>query len=171
MNSPFFNHEQLELFINSIQDSVKIDDSQMFYALICAFLAHGNRKDKEGESYYKHPLNVAKNVKRKNEKLVALLHDVLEDSSITEENLQAMGFSDEVITAVKVLTRGKLQRYHSYLKQVGKNSLAKTVKLADIQDNLDPVRLEKLNAATQVRLKRKYEKAIKILDGISNEIV
>lgn len=168
MNSPFFNNEQLRLFEDSIQEYVKVNDQQMFNAIICAFLAHGNKKDKEGEPYYNHPINVARIVKEKNEKIVALLHDVLEDSSITEENLQSMGFSDEIIKAVKALTRGKLQSYYSYLEQVSKNPLAKIVKLADIQDNLNPARLDKLNIVTRTRLKNKYEKAIYILNNTSN---
>jgi len=165
MNSPFFNQEQLELFMDAIHEYVTVNDHQIFYAMICAFLAHGNKKDKEGAPYYIHPLSVAKNVKEKNEKIIALLHDVLEDSSITEGNLQSMGFSDEIITAVKALTRGKLQSYRSYLDQVCKNPLAKIVKLADIQDNIDPERLEKLDVITRARLKNKYEKAINILNN------
>lgn len=169
MNSPFFNQKQLELFMDSLQEYVKVNDQQMFYAMICAFLAHGNKKDKEGAPYYRHPLNVARYLKEKNEKIVAMLHDVLEDSSITEENLQAMGFSDEVITAVKALTRGKLQSYRSYLEQVCMNPLAKIVKLADIQDNINPDRLEKLDAVTRTRLKNKYEKAIDFLNSYPDE--
>lgn len=165
MNSPFFNPKQLKLFMDSLQGYVKVDDQQMFYAIICAFLAHGNKKDKEGAPYYRHILNVARNVKEKNEKIVAILHDVLEDSSITEENLRAMGFSDEIITAVKALTHCKFQSYRTYLTQVCKNPLAKVVKLADIQDNIDPDRLKKLDAVTRTRLKNKYEKAIFFLNN------
>lgn len=170
MNSPFFNSENLEIFIDSLQTCVKIYDHEMFYAMICAFLAHGNKKDKEGESYYKHPLNVAKSVNEKNEKIVAILHDVLEDSNITENNLRAMGFSDEIILAVKALTRGKLQSYSSYLEQVCKNPIAKNVKLADVKDNANPKRLEKLNTITKIRLKNKYDKAIAILKKHSDKM-
>lgn len=96
--------------------------------------------------------------------MVALLHDVLEDSGITEENLQTMGFSEEIISAVKALTRGRFQSYSEYIiKQVRKNPLARKVKLADIQDNMNPNRLEKLNALTRRRLKNKHENAIRIL--------
>ena len=163
MNSPFFNPEELELFINAAQDYMEISDKQMLYAMLCAFLAHGNQRDKEGEPYFLHPINVAQNVVTRDEKMVALLHDVLEDSSITEENLQAMGFSKEVISAVKALTRGRFQSYSEYIRQVRKNPLARKVKLADIQDNMNPNRLEKLNTLTQKRLKNKYENAIHIL--------
>ena len=163
MKSPFFNPEELELFINSVQDYIEINDLQMLYAMLCAFLAHGNQRDKEGEPYFLHPIHVAKNVETRDEKMVALLHDVLEDSGITEENLQMMGFSEEIISAVKALTRGRFQSYSEYIKQVRKNPLARKVKLADIQDNMNPNRLKKLNALTQRRLKNKYENAIHIL--------
>ena len=134
MKSPFFNPEELELFINSVQDYIEINDLQMLYAMLCAFLAHGNQRDKEGEPYFLHPIHVAKNVETRDEKMVALLHDVLEDSGITEENLQMMGFSEEIISAVKALTRGKFQSYSEYIKQVRKNPLARKVKMADIQE-------------------------------------
>ena len=68
MKSPFFNPEELELFINSVQDYIEINDLQMLYAMLCAFLAHGNQRDKEGEPYFLHPIHVAKNVETRDEK-------------------------------------------------------------------------------------------------------
>ena len=81
-----------------------------------------------------------------------------------------MGFSDEIILAVKALTRGKLQSYSSYLEQVCKNPIAKNAKLADVKDNANPKRLEKLNTITKIRLKNKYDKAIAIIKKHSDQM-
>ncbi len=163
MNSPFFNNTQISVFLESLQPLVEIHDSDMFLATICAFIAHGGKKDKEGEPYFLHPIRVAAMLESKEAKLVALLHDVIEDSSITSNNLIAMGFSKVIVDAILALTRKKLQSYSAYLKQVSSNSLARTVKIADITDNMNPDRLRKLDKATQKRLAQKYEEAIRYL--------
>lgn len=165
MNSPFFDSNQLKLFMSSMNRHINTEESDLILAKICSFIAHGGQFDKEKESYYKHPLRVSEMVKTKNEKIVALLHDVIEDSKITVKNLRDMGFSAEIVEAVKTLTKGKLQSYEKYLIQVSMNQLAKSVKLADIQDNLDPKRLNKLSIPLQRRLRKKYERALVILNN------
>ena len=163
MNSSFFNSAQISVFLENVQPSVEIHDREMFLATICAFLAHGGKKDKEGEPYILHPIRVASQLEDKDAKIVALLHDVLEDSSITSDNLKEIGFSNEIVHAVIALTRGLLQSYSAYLKQVSSNQLAKTVKIADIRDNMNPERLKNLDRITQKRLVNKYEEAIRYL--------
>lgn len=166
MNSPFFNSNQISLFLEIVQPSVEIHDDEIFLATISAFLAHGGKKDKEGEPYILHPIRVASQMESKEAKIVALLHDVLEDSSITSGNLKDIGFSDEIIHAVLAITRKKSQSYSAYLKQVASNPLARIVKIADIRDNMSPKRLNKLDRVTQNRLSNKYEKAIRYLTMI-----
>lgn len=169
MNSPFFDHKQLEVLITGLTPYIDKDNQQIILAILCAFIAHGGQRDKEGAPYLEHPLRVFKMMDTVDEKIVALLHDVFEDSRITEDNLRNMGFSEEIICAVRALTRGKIQRYNNYLTQVSKNSLALSVKKADIQDNLDPERLKKLDYRVQQRLTRKYRAALDFLNLISNE--
>ncbi len=167
MNSPFFDSKQLKLFVSSLKPYIESEDVQIVLATICAYIAHGGKKDKEGVPYFEHPNNVSKKMDNSEEKIVALLHDVLEDSNVTVDNLRSMGFSDRIIEAVVALTRHKTQTYEKYLIQVSKNPLATSVKRADIQDNLDPIRLKKLNVKLQKRLKKKYEKALFLLDKFS----
>lgn len=163
MISPFFDSQQLKVFMSAMELHVKIEDPQIVLALICAYIAHGKQVDKEGVPYFLHPLAVSKKMKTTDEKIVALLHDVLEDSSVTVGNLRSMGFSECVIEAVKTLTRHKTQSYKNYLIQVSQNPLSSKVKRADIQDNLDPLRLEKLSIRLQKRLRKKYEMALSML--------
>lgn len=165
MNSPFFKNDNIVLLLDSLQPYSEIKDKELFLAILCAFLAHGGKKDKEGEPYIKHPIRVASNVEGKDAKVVALLHDVLEDSSITSDNLREMGFSSIVIEAVKSLTRGVFQDYSSYLDQVAKNPLAVKVKIADIEDNMNLERLNKLDSFTKNRLIAKYKYAIEYLNA------
>lgn len=165
MNSPFFKKKQLSLFLETVHPYIDIHDKELFLAMLCAFLAHGEKKDKEGAPYLMHPIRVAEKVNSKDSKIVALLHDVLEDSSITAANLHEIGFSSTIIQALQAITRKKFQSYSDYLDQVAKNPLAKEVKLADIKDNLNPERLSHLDSFTQNRLSKKYTAAIKYLES------
>lgn len=168
MNSPFFDSTHIALLKLAIKYYEDRNDPQINMAIVCSFIAHGKKLDKEGAPYFCHPLNVSKKLETSEEIMVALLHDVLEDSKITELNLKSMGFSDKVIEAVKILTRKKTQSYKSYLYQVSRNALSLKVKRADILDNLDPLRLSKLSRPLQCRLRNKYEKALKLLDSFEN---
>ena len=101
-------------------------------ALAIAKKAHVGQVDKAGVDYLQHPLYVASQVKTEQEKAVALLHDVIEDSDVTADDLLAAGLSNEVVTAVQILTKKKGQNYQEYLKKVKSNNLARVVKLAVI---------------------------------------
>ena len=167
MNSPFFDKKQLAMFRKMIESFITISDQEIVSAYLCAFLAHSGKKDKEGSAYLEHPVRVSKNFETKDEIIVALLHDVLEDSNITAKNLRNMGFSERILDAVQALTRHKMQCYSSYLAQVAQNELATKVKRADIQDNLDPARLNKLSPPVRKRLQKKYQNALAILGRLS----
>lgn len=167
MNSPFFEQKQLEALITALTPYIDKNKKQIILAMFCAFVAHGGQRDKEGAPYFEHPLRVSQMMDTEDEQIVALLHDVLEDSRVTEDNLREVGFSEEIIGAVKALTRGKIQRYNSYLTQVSQNPLALSVKKADIQDNMNPKRLKKLDPGVQQRLGKKYKGALDFLDAIS----
>jgi (p)ppGpp synthase/HD superfamily hydrolase len=146
---------------------MEIEEPQIILALICAYIAHCGKVDKAGTPYFEHVLSVYKKMETTDEKIVALLHDVLEDSSITEDNLRNMGFSERIVESVKTLTRCKTQTYKKYLIQVSQNPIATIVKRADVQNNIDPLRLEKLSSKLQKRLRKKYELALLILDNNS----
>jgi metal dependent phosphohydrolase, HD region len=131
-------------------------------ALSIAKKAHAGQVDKAGIDYIQHPLYVASQVKTEQEKAVALLHDVLEDSDITAADLLAYGLSNEVVTAVQTLTKKKGQSYQDYLEKVKSNDLARVVKLADLKHNSDLSRLKSVSDTDRERVK-KYKNAIRYL--------
>lgn len=141
--------------------------SQIEIALTLALKAHAGQLDKGGAVYILHPLRVMTKMSNDTERAVALLHDVLEDSAYTAEDLLESGISAEVVEAVIALSKGEdangvTMTYEVYLEQVKANALARTVKLADLEDNMD---LSRLNQVTDKDLKRrdKYQKAVTFL--------
>ena len=126
--------------------------------------AHLGQVYKAGEDYIKHPEKVASFVSSDEEKAVAYLHDVIEDSELTLKDLREYGFSNEVIEAVDVITKKRGQNYQTYLNLVKENELAKTVKLADIRHNSDLTRLTKITEK-DIERKEKYQKAINFLNS------
>lgn len=131
-------------------------------ALEIAKEAHSDQYDKAGVDYIQHPLYVASLVSSEKEKAVALLHDVIEDSSVTKEDLLLSGIDMEVVEAVSILTKNSNDSYQSYLERVKGNELARTVKLADLTHNSDLSRLKEITRIDKARL-NKYAKAIEYL--------
>ncbi|MFS9168660.1 GTP pyrophosphokinase [Streptococcus mitis] len=137
----------------------KSEQSMFELALSIAKKAHEGQYDKAGVVYIKHPLFVASLVDTQEEKAVALLHDVLEDSPYTAEELILAGLPETVVTAVQILTKQMGQDYQIYLQAVKSNPLARLVKLADLKHNSDSSRLSSLTENDLERLE-KYKKAI-----------
>lgn len=127
-----------------------------------ALNAHAGQTDKLGEAYIAHVVRVAARLETETERCVALLHDVLEDTSTTAEEI-ADRFGDEIATAVQVMTKDASAGYEDYLKAVAAHPLARRVKCADLADNSDPARLGRLDEATRTRLDAKYAKARSVL--------
>ena len=136
--------------------------SMLELALSLAKKAHEGQLDKAGVDYIEHPIYVASQVCTEDEKAVALLHDVIEDSSVTAEELLNAGLPETVVTAVQILSKKKGQDYQTYLKTVKSNPLARAVKLADLKHNSDLSRLETITDKDLERLE-KYKKAIDYL--------
>lgn len=138
--------------------------SQSEKAYEIAKRAHLGQVDKAGEDYIKHPEKVASFVETDEEKAVAYLHDVIEDTELTLEDLHEYEFSKEVIEAVDIITKKKGEDYRSYLNSVKKNKLARAVKLADLRHNSDLTRLTKVTEK-DIERKEKYQKAIDFLNS------
>lgn len=124
--------------------------------------AHKGQVDKAGAPYILHPETVASFVTKDDEKIVAYLHDVIEDTPCQLRDLENAGFSSEIIKAVDLLTRKTGQSYKQYLKLVKTNELARVVKLADLKHNSD---LSRRTHVTENDIKRltKYQDAIVFL--------
>lgn len=134
-------------------------------AIEIATEAHQGQLDKAGRDYIGHPLRVMEMGKTENEKIVGVLHDVIEDSDWTFEKLAEEGFSDEVIAALKCVTKtSENENYDDFIDRVKKNPLAAAVKINDLTDNMDIRRLPYLSDKDVKRLK-KYLKAYKRLTG------
>ncbi len=131
-------------------------------ALKIATDAHKGQVDKAGVEYINHPLKVASLVYNENEKIVALLHDTIEDTYITEQHLIDYGFSNEIIEAVKVLTHSKDVPYMDYIQKIKGNKLARKVKIADLTHNSDLTRLKNITEKDRKRCE-KYKKALMYL--------
>ena len=138
--------------------------SQSEKAYEIAKKAHWGQVDKAGEDYIKHPEKVASFVKTDEEKAVAYLHDVIEDTELTLEDLNKYDFSKEVLEAVDIITKKRGEDYQSYLNSVKKNKLARAVKLADLRHNSDLTRLIKVTEK-DIKRKEKYQKAIDFLNS------
>ena len=139
-----------------------MNTSQIIKAHEIAKMAHFGQVDRAGIEYIKHPETVASFVKTDEEKAVAYLHDVIEDTSLTLLDLEMFGFSKNIIEAVDILTKKKGQDYQSYLNLVKTNDLARVVKLADLRHNSDLTRLPKITKKDLER-NEKYSSAIKFL--------
>jgi len=118
-------------------------------ALQIAAKAHEGQKDKDGRPYILHPLRVMHGVQCDEARIVAVLHDVIEDTTVTAEDLRQAGFSEDVLAAVLCVTHRKDESYPDYVMRCRANAIARQVKLADLEDNcrlsrvlLRPERLE-----------------------------
>ena len=118
-----------------------------------AFAAHKFKYDLAGNCYIEHPITVSKMVKGKKAKIVALLHDVVEDSDYTIEDLQKY-FTEDICQAVKALTRKAGENYFKYIEALKCNGLAKLVKIADLKHNMDVSRLKVITGHDVNRLKK-----------------
>ena len=133
-------------------------------AMKLCFEAHKDQTDKSGVPYVFHPFRVAEQMPDENTTVVALLHDVIEDTSYTLDDLRAMGFSEEVLEALALMTHDKNVPYTEYVAKLGENTIARTVKLADLRHNSDPTRLDTIDEKARERME-KYKAAIRLLSG------
>ena len=131
-------------------------------AIIIATKAHSGQVDKGGHPYILHPLAVMMNVETNVEKIVAVLHDVLEDTELTLNDLESEGFGYDVLIPLGILTKGKGVSYNDYIKQIAENNVARNVKMQDIRNNMDLSRIENLSKK-DFEKNKKYKKALHFL--------
>lgn len=126
--------------------------------------AHRGQVDKAGIDYINHPATVAASVATVEEKAVAWLHDVVEDTRTTLDDLRRAGLSEEVVCAVDAMTHREGEEYLTeYIPRIKANALARSVKLADLAHNMDISRLGSLTDKDKARL-AKYAEAKRILE-------
>ena len=139
-------------------------------AMKLCFEAHKDQLDKSGVPYVFHPFHVAEQMSDEATTIVALLHDVVEDTDYTLEDIAAMGFGQDVVDALALMTHDKSVPYLEYVAKIKDNPIARTVKLADLAHNSDPTRLDAIDEKAKERL-AKYKKAIKLLESQEKRVV
>ena len=131
-------------------------------AMRIAYEAHHGQVDKSGVPYIFHPIHLAEQMETEEECIVALLHDVVEDTYVTFEELGKV-FSIKIIEALKMLTHDEKVEYFEYVKNLKSNPIARTVKFADLCHNSDETRLPTKMSKKDKKRQEKYRKAIQIL--------
>lgn len=125
--------------------------------------AHKGQVDKGGNPYILHPLAVMNRVETIEEKIVAVLHDVVEDTEVTIDQLRETGFSEEILEAINLLTKAKEDSYEEFIEKTLKNRIARNVKIADIKENMNLSRIQDPSEQDYMRLE-KYKRALERLE-------
>lgn len=133
-------------------------------AIAIAAKAHAGQVDKGGAPYILHPLRVMMAVKRIDEKIVAMLHDVVEDSAITLQDLAREGFSIKILTAIESVTKQENESRFDAAHRAAKNKIGRVVKIADNEDNSDITRIPNPTEQDYARI-REYMEVRKILEN------
>ncbi|MDD6267412.1 MAG: GTP pyrophosphokinase [Clostridium sp.] len=136
-------------------------------AIAIAVEAHRGQLDKAGQPYILHPMRVMLAGKTQAEMICGILHDVIEDTPISIEMLQAEGFSPEVLNALRLLTHDRKVPYQRYIEQLSADGLATQVKLYDLHDNMNRSRLGILTVEDERRM-AKYQRSYDYLSQIQN---
>ena len=133
-------------------------------ALKLCFAAHKEQMDKSGMPYVFHPFHLAEQMPSEETTIAALLHDVVEDTDYTLQDLAAMGFDPVVIDALALLTHDDATPYMDYVRAIKENPIARAVKIADLKHNSD---LSRLDAVDEKALQRaeKYRQALALLEA------
>lgn len=134
-------------------------------AIKIAFEAHAGQLDRSGLPYVLHPIHVAEQMKDEDTCVVALLHDVIEDTDITLEDLRTYGFTEAQLEGVRLMTRLEDEDYFDYVRNLKDNPIARAVKIEDLKHNSDKARISVMTDDDQKRLE-KYKKALEILGAL-----
>ena len=135
-------------------------------AIALAAKAHEGQVDKAGAPYILHPLRVMLRLSSLDERIAAVLHDVVEDSDITLEALRAEGFSEAVLHAVDAVTRRAGEDYDDFIRRAAADPLGRRVKLADLAENSDLSRIAQPGERDHVRLER-YRRATALIQAMA----
>ncbi len=136
--------------------------SNLDKAIAIASKAHAGQVDKAGRPYILHPLRLMLKFRNEDEMIVAVMHDVVEDSDISLDELKNSGFSEVVTQAIDCLSKRNGESYEDFILRIANNALARKIKVEDIKDNLDLTRIEHLDAKDLARVE-KYHRALNFL--------
>jgi hypothetical protein len=132
-------------------------------AIALAAGAHFGQRDKAGERYVLHPLRIMLTLQSDTERMVAVLHDLVEDTGMTLQRLRMLGYSPEIVETVDHLTKREGEEYSRFIARAKRNPVARRVKMADLRDNLDEKRLRNMGPEDHARMER-YRRALQELE-------
>jgi (p)ppGpp synthase/HD superfamily hydrolase len=135
----------------------------MLKAAVLSSTMHHGQVDKGGHPYWSHPVRVAGLCETPDAKMAALLHDLIEDTNLTEAGLRDQGFPDAVVDAVVLLSHVHHEPYLDYVRNLSHNPIAREVKIADLTDNMDESRLGRELTDDDRKRLVKYSKALRVL--------
>ena len=135
-------------------------------AIALACQAHHGQTDNAGQPYILHPLRLMMTFSDEQSQIIAVLHDTVEDSPVTLDELRAAGFASDTVDAIDALTRRPDETYETFIDRVAVDPLATTVKIEDLKHNMDTTRLNTLTAKDHERLDR-YHRALQRLQPTS----
>ncbi|MGH8029948.1 MAG: HD domain-containing protein [Arenimonas sp.] len=133
-------------------------------AIELAAKAHAGQVDKAGAPYILHPLRLMLGVRTPEQRMAAVLHDIVEDTPVTFEDLEREGFAPEVVAAVRALTKTEGETRLDAARRAAADPIARVVKLADVTDNMDLSRIPDPTQKDFDRLKE-YEQVRALLLG------
>ena len=123
-------------------------------AIALAAAAHDRQLDKAGAPYILHPIRMMMRARTEDERIVALLHDVVEDSELTLDALRLEGFPEHIVSAVDAMTHREGESYDEFVDRAAADPIAKNVKILDLEDNMDTTRLEHVTDRDVERLNK-----------------
>lgn len=132
------------------EESAKLLDKA---AMICV-AKHSGQRDKTGAAYFQHPMRVAMRCHSDEEKMVALLHDTIEDTDVTAKYLLDQGFPQFIIDGILAVTKRDGESYEDFVARAAQNPLGRVVKLHDLEDNLDIFRLDSISPEMAARFSK-----------------
>ncbi len=137
-------------------------------AIEIAELAHDGQIDKANKPYISHPKRVMNAVETLSAKIVAVLHDAVEDTDLTLEDLRVAGFSDVIIEAIDAITKREGEKLNDYLRRVMDNEIALRVKIADMTDNMDLSRISNPTEKDRERIRIYKKNIVKLQKKLEN---
>ena len=162
---PLVSKASFDLFLLSTSVGVSVRYNSMATlerALEIAAAAHAGQQDKAGQPYILHPIRVMLSVNTLDEQIAAVLHDTVEDTSVTLDDLTDAGFSSDIVTAVQALTKMDGESRLGAAQRAVQNTVARQVKLADVADNMDMRRIPNPTSRDHARLEE-YKRVRQIL--------
>lgn len=162
-------HKLFNLQLDFISSDHFTEEEQLYVTALNLMLKrHYGQKDKAGHEYYFHPLRVSQRCLEIKQKIVALLHDTIEDTGLTPDDLRAAGFSDDIINGVLSVTRNEGETYAQFIERADKDMLGMIVKIHDLEDNMDITRLSDLKEKDWHRL-NKYLHSWRYLNNLEKD--